>query len=78
MKRTLFFVNKNFEANITLEKLINSIFSKKSNILIKKIKKVHDEFKNNINFFNICIKNYADNLRIKKLIFQKKNKVYLL
>ena len=78
IKRTLFFINKDFKANITLKKLTFNKFIKKVDVLIKEIKRVYNKLRNNIKFFNICMKKHADNLKIRELTLKKKDKVYLL
>ena len=45
---------------------------------IKKINYIHKELRQDIKFFNIRIKKYADIFRVKELTLKKKNKVYFL
>ena len=78
IKRTLFFVNKEFEANIILEKLIFNNFITEVNTLIKELHKVYNKLYLDIKFFNTQIKKYTDNLRVKELTLKKRDKVYLL
>ena len=66
IKGTLFFINKDFEVNIILEKLIFNKVINKMNILIKEIKLAYKKLKYNIKFFNIYIKKYTNNLQIRE------------
>ena len=72
IKRTPFFINKEFEANITLKKLIFKSFITEINILIEELQKVYNKLWQNIEFFNAWIKKYVNNLRVKELILKKK------
>ena len=63
----MFFINREFEVNIFLEKLTFNKFIKKISILFKKLEYIYKKFKNNIEFLNIQIKKHADILRIRKL-----------
>ena len=62
-------MNKDFKANIILEKLLFFKFINQTDILSKKIKQVYNK-----QFLEFRIKKYIDNLEIRKLILRKKIK----
>ena len=71
-KKTPFFINKDFEANIMLEKLTFKNFVIKVNVLIEELQKIYNELQQDIKFFNTQIKKYTNNLRVRELTLKKK------
>ena len=77
-KRTLFFINKGFKANISIkirkcEELVLYII-----IIIKDIHRLQNKLRQDLIFFNKNMKKFANKKRVRGLTLKKKNKVYLL
>ena len=77
-KRTPFFINKRFKANVSIkirkcEELVLYIV-----IIIKKIYELQNKLWQNLTFFNKKIKKFINKKRVKELTLKEKNKVYLL
>ena len=77
-KRTPFFINKEFKADISIKirkckKLVPYIV-----ITVNKIYKLQEELRQNLTFFNKKIKKFTNRKRVRGLTLKKKNKVYLL
>ena len=77
-KRTLFFINKGFKADISIktrkcEKLVSHLI-----IIVKEIHKLQDKLRQDLTFFNKKIKKFTNKKRVQELTLKKRNKVYLL
>ena len=77
-KRTLFFINKGFKADVFIkirkcEGLVLYIV-----IIIKEIYELQEELQRDLVFFNNIIKKFIDKKRVRELTLKKRNKVYLL
>ena len=77
-KRTLFFINKGFEADISIkirkcEELVLYIIIK-----VEEIYELQNKPRQNLVFFNRIMKKFANNKRVWGPTLKKKNKVYLL
>ena len=77
-KRTPFFINRGFEANISIkirkcEEVVLYII-----IIVEKIYKLQKELRQNLTLFNKKIKKFANKKRVQGLTIKEKNKVYFL
>ena len=77
-KRTLFFINKGFEADVSIkikkcEELVLYIV-----IIIEEIYKLQKKLRQDLIFFNRKIKEFTDRKRVRGLTLREKNKVYFL
>ena len=77
-KRTPFFINKKFKADVFMkirkcEELILYIV-----IIVKEIYKLQEELWQNLTFFNRKIKKFTNKKRVWGPTLREKNKVYLL
>ena len=77
-KRTPFFINKGFKADILLETKKCEELVLYTATIVDKIYKLQDKLRQDLIFFNKVIKKFANRKKIRELTFKKKDKVYLL
>ena len=77
-KRTPFFINKGFKADISLKIRKYKELVPLITVTMKEIYKLQEELKQNLIFFNRIIKKFTNDKKVKELTLRDKNKVYLL
>ena len=77
-KRTPFFINKKFKADVFRETQKYKELILYVVIIVKEIYKLQNELRQDLVFFNRIMKKFADSKRVWELTFKKRNKVYFL
>ena len=78
IKRTLFFINKKFKADVSMETQKCKELVPHTVTTVEEIHKLQKKLRQNLIFFNRRIKRFVNKKRVQELTLKKKNKVYLL
>ena len=77
-KRTPFFINKGFKADILLKTRRYEELIPHTIIIVNKIHELQEKLRQNLIFFNRKIKKFTDRKRVRGPTLRKKKNIYLL